>query len=64
MDVPLPAHHKDEEETFELLNLGVGTASIDPHARHVTKAERERWRREDRERDRRRIPLGFRASDA
>lgn len=54
----LPQHGSgDDEELFPTL---VGVAEMQLYSRAVTKAERERWRREDLERDRRRIPIGFR----
>lgn len=54
-----PRHACDEDEQLQLLQLG--HAELKLHDRSVTKAERAAWRRDDQERDRRRIPLGFRA---
>lgn len=54
----LPQHGSGDDP--ELVPSLVGTAELQLYERAVTKAERERWRREDAERDRRRIPLGFR----
>lgn len=49
----------DDEEPIELYSIGHVHVTL--YERTVTKADRDRWRREDEERDRRRIPLGFRA---
>lgn len=40
---------------------GVGSASLSLHSREVSEAERQLWAWEDRARDARRIPVGFRA---
>lgn len=49
----------DDDEI--LLLMDVGHATLVFHDRHVTDEDRKRWRDEDEARDRRRIPLGFRA---
>jgi hypothetical protein len=48
----------DQELVFD---LAVGCADATLYDRHITDAERKKWRDEDAERDRHRIPLGFRA---
>jgi hypothetical protein len=50
----------DDLEDEPVGTFDVGNASVTLFERAVTDAERERWREEDEERDRRRIPLGFR----
>jgi hypothetical protein len=58
----LPEHiHRSCDDDEQLVAFPVGHADATLYERSVTKKERDRWRLEDRERDRRRIPLGFRA---
>lgn len=42
---------------------GVGSAQLSLHSREVSEAERQLWAWEDRARDARRIPVGFRAPE-
>lgn len=54
----------DEEflEGFDYL-IGVGHAKFDLAAAEISRTTKRKWAREDRERDRRRIPIGFRAPE-
>lgn len=57
MTVQRSAVSSDDDYT---LTLGIGSASFSIFPRFVTEAEKKRWRKEDAERDARKIPLGFR----
>lgn len=52
---------RSSEEVEAERDLAVGAASSQLYEREVTDEERCRWQAEDAERDRKRIPLGFRS---
>lgn len=54
-------HDEDDPDFWFVPVFGVGHAKLESYPREVSQTEKRRWKREDAERDARRIPIGFSA---